>query len=51
MTAASWSKYDRIGTKIGDIPHDQTSTGLHEALRQTFQGEVSPDHDGVIAII
>jgi hypothetical protein len=43
--------YDRMGTKIGDIPHDQTSTGLCEALRQTFQGEVSPDHDGVIAII
>ena len=43
--------YDRMGTKIGDIPQDQTSTGLREALRQTFYGEVSPDHDGVIAII
>jgi hypothetical protein len=43
--------YDRMGTKIGDIPHDQTSTGLRDALRQTFHREVSPDHDGVIAII
>jgi hypothetical protein len=43
--------YDRMGTKIGDIPHDQTSTGLRDALQQTFHGAVSPDHDGVIAII
>ena len=43
--------YDTVGTKIGDVPHDQTSTSLREALRQTFQDEVSPDHDGVIAII
>jgi hypothetical protein len=43
--------YDRRGKKIGDIPHDQTSTGLHDALRQTFHDEVSPDRDGVIAII
>jgi hypothetical protein len=43
--------YDRMGTKIGDIPHNQTAIGLRDALRQTFHGAVSPDHDGVIAII
>jgi hypothetical protein len=43
--------YDRMGTKIGDIPQDQTSIGLRDALRQTFHDAVSPDHDGVIAMI
>jgi hypothetical protein len=43
--------YDRAGTKIGVVPHDQTSSGLRDALRQTFHGAVLPDHDGVIAII
>jgi hypothetical protein len=43
--------YDRMGKKIGDIPNDKTSTVLRNALQNTFQYEISPDHDGVIAII
>ena len=43
--------YDRMGRKIGDIPDDKTSTALRDALQNTFQYEISPDHDGVIAII
>lgn len=43
--------YDRMGKKIGDIPDDHTSTALRDALQNTFQHEISPDHDGVIAII
>jgi hypothetical protein len=43
--------YDRMGKKIGDIPNDQTSTALRDALQNTFQYSISPDHDGVVAII
>ncbi len=43
--------YDRMGKKIGDIPDDKTSTALRDTLQNTFQYEISPDHDGVVAII
>jgi len=43
--------YDKTGSKIGGITNDKSSAVLHYALRQTFDGAVSPDHDGVIAII
>ena len=43
--------YDRMGKKIGDIPDAKTSSALRDALQQTFQSAISPDHDGVIAII
>jgi hypothetical protein len=43
--------YDRMGKRIGDIPDDKTSTALCDALQNTFQYAISPDHDGVIAII
>jgi hypothetical protein len=43
--------YDRMGKKIGDIPDDKTSSALREALQNTFQSAISPDHDGVVAII
>ena len=43
--------YDRMGKKIGDIPGDNTSTALRDALQQTFQLAISPDHDGVIAML
>jgi hypothetical protein len=43
--------YDSMGKKIGDIPDGRTSTALRDALQQTFQFAISPDHDGVIAII
>lgn len=43
--------YDRTGKKIGDIPGDRTSSALRDALQQTFQSAISPDHDGIIALI
>jgi hypothetical protein len=43
--------YDKIGKKIGDIPDDKTSSALRDALQQTFQFAISPDHDGVIALL
>jgi hypothetical protein len=43
--------YDRMGKKIGDIPNDKTSPALRAALQNMFQHEISPDHDGVIAMI
>jgi hypothetical protein len=43
--------YDGIGKKIGDIPDNRTSSALRDALQQTFQSAVSPDHDGIIAAI
>lgn len=43
--------YDKMGKKIGDIPDEKTSPILRDALKQTFQFAISPDHDGVIAII
>jgi hypothetical protein len=43
--------YDRTGVKISEIPDDTTPAVLRDTLRQAFQGQVSPDHDGVVAII
>jgi hypothetical protein len=43
--------YDRMGKKIDDIPNEKSSPALRDALQNTFQHEISPDHDGVIAII
>jgi hypothetical protein len=43
--------YDRTGQKIGDIPNDKTSPALRESLQRTFEHQVSPDHDGVTAIL
>jgi hypothetical protein len=43
--------YDRMGKRIGDIPDTKTSSALRAALQQTFNSAVSPDHDGVVAII
>ena len=43
--------YDRMGKKIGDIPDDRTSSALRDALQNTFQFAISPDHNGVVAII
>ena len=43
--------YDRTGKKIGDIPDDRTSSALRDALQQTFQSAISPDHDGIVAVI
>ncbi len=43
--------YDGMGKKIGSIPDEKTSFALRDALQYTFQSAISPDHDGVIAII
>jgi hypothetical protein len=43
--------YDKIGRKIGDLPDQKTSSALRDALQNTFQFAISPDHDGVVAII
>ena len=43
--------YVRMGKKIGDIPNGNTSGSLRDALQDTFQSVISPDHDGVAAII
>ena len=43
--------YDKMGKKLGDIPDDKTSSTLRDVLQNTFQSTISPDHDGVIAII
>jgi hypothetical protein len=43
--------YDGMGKKISGIPDDKTSTALRDALQKAFEYEISPDHDGVIAII
>ena len=43
--------YDRMGKKIGDIPDGKTSSALRNALQNTFEHAISPDHDGVVAII
>jgi hypothetical protein len=43
--------YDMMGKKIGLIPDDKTSTALRDALQNTLQSAISPDHDGFVAII
>jgi hypothetical protein len=43
--------YDRMGMKIGEISQAQASIGLRDALQKAFRGAVSPDHDGVVAIL
>jgi hypothetical protein len=43
--------YDSMGMKVGEISQAQASIGLREALQQAFHGAVSPDHDGVVAIL
>jgi hypothetical protein len=43
--------YDNMGKEIADLPDDRTSSALRAALQNTFQHAISPDHDGVVAII
>ncbi len=43
--------YDGMGMKIGEISQAKASIGLWDALQQAFHGAVSPDHDGVVAIL
>ncbi|SRR5258706_13756767 len=43
--------YDQKGKVIGTVPNDKTSSAFGAALQNTFEHTVSPDPDGVIAII
>ena len=43
--------YDQQGKLIGTIPNDRTSSALRATLQSTFEPTVSPDPDGVVAII
>jgi hypothetical protein len=43
--------YDRSGKQIAVIPDESTTHDLRTALEQTFRTAISPDHDGVIALI
>ena len=43
--------YDNGGKLIGTVPNERTSTRLRTALQSTFAHAISPDPDGVIAIL
>lgn len=43
--------YDQKGKLIGIVPNEKTSNAFRSALQSTFEHTVSPDSDGVIAII
>lgn len=43
--------YDRLGNVIGTVPNEKTSPIFRAALRAAFAHTVSPDPDGVIAMI
>ena len=43
--------FDNKGKKIGTIPDEKTSSALRGALQNMFQNAISPDHDGVVAIV
>jgi len=43
--------YDGSGKLIGTVPDEDTSSAFRATLERTFAGAISPDPDGVIAII
>lgn len=43
--------YDQKGKLIGTVPNEKTSSNFRAALQSTFEHTVSPDPDGVSAII
>lgn len=43
--------FDQKGKLIGTVPNEKTSSTFRAALQSTFQHTVSPDPDGVGAII
>ena len=43
--------YDNGGKLVGTVPNERTSTELRTALQSTFADTVSPDPDGVVAIL
>jgi hypothetical protein len=43
--------YDQHGKVIGTVPNEKTSSAFRSELERAFSQAVSPDPDGVIAII
>jgi len=43
--------FDQKGKLIGTVPNEKRSSAFRSALQNTFEHSVSPDPDGVIAII
>src|SRR5260221_7487915 len=43
--------YDQKGKLIGTVPNEKTSSAFRTALQSAFEHTVSPDPDGVVAII
>ena len=43
--------YDRVGKFIGAVPNETTSSAFRAALEDTFARTISPDPDGIVAII
>jgi hypothetical protein len=48
---ASVEVYDRLGKMIGTVPNQDTSATFRTHLQQLFGHTVSPDPDGVVALI
>ena len=43
--------YDRQGKLIGTVPNEKTTPSFRALLHSTFEHSVSPDPDGVVAIL
>jgi hypothetical protein len=43
--------FDQNGKLIGTVPNEKTSSAFRTALQSTFEHTISPDPDGVGAII
>ncbi len=43
--------YDQAGKLIGTVPNENTSSAFRATLESKFAGAISPDPDGIIAII
>ncbi len=43
--------YDQSGKCIGTVPNENTSSAFRATLEGTFARAISPDPDGIIAII
>jgi hypothetical protein len=43
--------YDHYGKLLGTVPNEKTSGAFRVALAGSFAGAISPDPDGVVAII
>jgi hypothetical protein len=43
--------YDQRGKRIGTVPNENTSSAFRATLESTFARTISPDPDGIIAIV